>query len=71
WASSSALPLGLAWYHCLLIGALAGVLVGCLRAITLASRAVKRVEDMLAVSTLILLLTGSLSWYAMQVLGQV
>lgn len=70
-AASSALPLGLAWYHCLLIGALAGVLVGCLRAITLASRAVKRVEDMLAVSTLILLLTGSLSWYAMQVLGQV
>ena len=70
-AAASALPLGLHWYHCLLIGALAGVLVGAVRAITLATQAIKSATDIVAVSSMVLLVSGALSWYAMQVLGRV
>ncbi|MCW4464128.1 hypothetical protein OK351_01190 [Glutamicibacter sp. MNS18] len=70
-AAASALPLGLYWYHCLLIGALAGLLVGSMRAIVLATRAIRSTTHILAVSTLILLVAGALSWYAMQVMGRI
>lgn len=70
-AAASALPLGLSWTHCLLIGALAGLLVGAMRAVVLASKAVKSSMDIMAVAILILMVSGTLSWYSMQLLGQV
>lgn len=70
-AAFSALPLGLSWYECLFIGALAGLLVGSMRALTLATGAIRFVSDILAISTMILLVSGALSWYAMQLLGRV
>lgn len=70
-AAASALPLGLHWYHSLLVGALAGLLVGSIRAVTVATRTVKTTTDMMAVASLILLVSGALSWYAMQILGRV
>lgn len=70
-AAASALPLGLSWYHSLLLGALAGILVGSVRAVMLASGAVKSWTSILAVATLIVMLSGTMSWYAMQVLGQI
>ena len=70
-AALSALPLGLSWSHSLLLGALSGIWVGAMRAVILASGAVKSWTHILAVATLILTISGTVSWYAMQLTGNI
>ncbi|WP_418907115.1 hypothetical protein [Glutamicibacter endophyticus] len=68
-AAATALPLGLDWVHGLIFGALGGLVVAVVRALSLTSKAVRSLSGVLAVASCMLLLTGSLNWYALQLLG--
>lgn len=68
-AASSALPLGFDWYQSGVLGLLAGLLVGSLRALALASRSVRNLSGIMGLSCGIILMSGAVSWYAMEVLA--
>lgn len=68
-AASSALPMDLLWYQGAILGLLAGLLVGSLRALALVSRSVRNLSGILGLACAILLMSGAVSWYAMEVLA--
>ncbi|UYQ76621.1 hypothetical protein OF385_11320 [Glutamicibacter sp. JL.03c] len=68
-AASSALPVDILWFQGAVMGLLAGLLVGSLRALALASRSVRNLSGILGLSCGIILLSGAASWYAMEVLA--
>lgn len=68
-AAASALPVDILWFQGAVMGLLAGLLVGSLRALALASRSVRNLSGILGLSCGIILLSGAASWYAMEVLA--
>lgn len=68
-AVASALPVDILWFQGAVMGLLAGLLVGSLRALALASRSVRNISGILGLSCGIILLSGASSWYAMEVLA--
>jgi len=68
-AAASALPIDILWFQGAVMGLLAGLLVGSLRALALASKSVRNVSGILGLSCGIILLSGAASWYAMEVLA--
>lgn len=68
-AAASALPVDILWFQGAVMGLLAGLLVGSLRALALASRSVRNLSGVLGLSCGIILLSGAASWYAMEVLA--
>lgn len=68
-AASSALPMDLLWYQGAILGLLAGLLVGSLRALALVSRSVRNLSGILGLACAILLMSGAVSWYAMEILA--
>ncbi|MGP5389164.1 hypothetical protein [Glutamicibacter arilaitensis] len=68
-AASTALPMDMLWYQGAILGLLIGLLVGSLRALALVSRSVRNLSGILGLSCAILLMSGAVSWYAMEVLA--
>jgi len=68
-AAASALPVDILWYQGAAMGLIAGLLVGSLRALALASRSVRNLSGILGLSSGIILLSGASSWYVMEVLA--
>ena len=68
-AASSALPIDMLWYQGATLGLLTGLLVGSLRALALVSRSVRNMSGILGLACAILLMSGAVSWYAMEVLA--
>lgn len=68
-AAASALPVDITWYQGAVIGLVAGLLVGSLRALALASKSVRNLSGIVGLSSGIILLSGASSWYIMEVLA--
>lgn len=68
-AAASALPVDITWYQGAVMGLVAGLLVGSLRALALASKSVRNLSGIVGLSSGIILLSGASSWYIMEVLA--